>query len=129
MNPKELVGRTITNIFETKPSFMQEGIPGPATYFYIVLELDGLDLIELGAHEISKWTKDDQLIPFEKPVWAVQNDFTIIGKRITEAIQRDSEVYFDGSLTLLLENNLILEHQVSNGDQLFIDEFNEEYDH
>ncbi len=126
MNPEEVVGRTITNIFETKPSIVQEGIPGPASYFYIVIELDGSDLYEFGAHEISNWTRDDNLIPFEKSAWAVQNDFNVIGKRITKVIQRDFEEYYDGSLTLLLENNIILEHQTTNGDQLFIDEFNGE---
>lgn len=126
MKTEELVGRTITNIFETKPSIVQDGIPGPASYFDIVIELDKSDLYEFGAHDISNWTKDDNLIPFEKPAWAIQNNFKVIGKRITKIIQRDSEEYYDGSLTLLLENNVILEHQTTNGDQLFIDEFNEE---
>jgi hypothetical protein len=123
MNPEKLVGRTITNILETIPSDVQEGIPGPASFFYIVIELDGADLFELGAHGISGWTKKDKLVPFEKPAWAVQNQFNVIGKKITRVIQRDPKEYYDGSLTLLLEGNLIIEHQTSNGDQLVISTF------
>ena len=126
MNPKAIIGRTITNIFETKPSIVQDGIPGPASYFDIIIELDGLDLYDLGAHKISIWTKNDNLIPFEKPAWAVQNNFNVVGEKIAKVIQRDPEEYYDGSLTLLLENNIFLEHQTTNGDQLFIDEFKEE---
>jgi len=126
MKPEELIGRTITNIFETKPSIVQDGIPGPASYFDIVLELDGSDLYELGAHEISNWTNADTLVPFEKPAWAVQNNFNVVGEKIAKVIQRNPEEYYDGSLTLLLGNNIFLEHQTTNGDQLFIDEFKEE---
>ena len=126
MKHQELVGRTITNIFETKSSIVHDGIPGPASYFDIVIELDKSDLYELGAHDISNWNKDDYLIPFEKSAWAIQNNFKVIGKRITKIIQRDSEEFYDGSLTLLLENSTILEHQTTNGYQLFIDEFEEQ---
>lgn len=126
MKPEEIIGRTITNIFETRPSIVHEGIPGPASYFDIVIELDGSDLYSLGAHEISVWTKDDDLVPFVKPAWAVRNDFDVIGRKITRVIQKDSKECYDGSLTLLLDNNIILEHQTANGDQLFIDEFEEE---
>lgn len=121
MNPDKLIGRIITNIFETKPSIVQDGIPGPAAYFNIVIEVDGSDLYDLGAHEISIWTKNDDLIPFGKPAWAAQNDLDVIGRRITKVIQKDSKEYYDGSLTLILDNNFILEHQTGNGDQLFID--------
>src|SRR5689334_12029836 len=100
MNPQEFIGRIVTNLFETDPSLVQDGIPGKSSYFYIVIELDGSDLYELGAHTISKWTRDDNLIP------ALQNDLGVIGKRITRVIQRDSEEYYDGSLILLLENNV-----------------------
>jgi hypothetical protein len=117
MNPQELLGRTVTNVFETEPTIIQDGIPGPASYFDIVLELDGSDLYELGAHQISKWTKHTTLIP------VIQNDLGVLGKRITKVIQKDSEEYYDGSLTLLLENNISLEHQTTNGDQLHIDNF------
>jgi len=126
MNPQELIGRTLTNIFETTPSVVQEGIPGPASYFDIVIEIDSSDLYELGAHEILNWTKNNKLIPFEKPAWAIQNNFNVIGKRVAKVIQREAEEYYDGSLTLILENNLILEHQTTNGDQLFIDEYEED---
>lgn len=125
MNPQELIERTLTNIFETKPSLVQEGIPGPASYFCIVIEIDGSDLFELGAHEILDWTKKDKLLPYEKTAWEIQNNFSVLGKKVTKVIQRDSEEYYDGSLTLLLENNLIVEHQTTNGDQLFIDEYGE----
>jgi hypothetical protein len=123
MNPKDIVGRTITNIFQTKSSAAQDGIPGQALYFNMIIELDGFDLYDLGAHEISIWTKRDQLVPFEMPAWAVQKDFKVIGRIISKVIQRDPEEFYDGSLTLLLENNIILEHQTTNGDQLFIDQF------
>lgn len=126
MNSEELIGRTLTNIFETKSPIVQDGIPGPASYFDIVIEVDDSELYELGAHDILKWTKNDKLIPYEKSAWEVQNDLNAIGKRITKVIQRDSDEYYDGSLTLLLENNLILEHQTTNGDQLFIDEYRED---
>lgn len=126
MNPEKLVGRTITNIFETKPSILQEGLLGTASFFTIILEIDGSELYELGAHGISTWTRDDHLIPFDKPAWSIQNEFNVIGEKIKTIIQRDSAEYYDGSLTLVLENNIILEHQTTNGDQLFIDTFNEE---
>ncbi|TDP57379.1 hypothetical protein [Flavobacterium dankookense] len=126
MNPQELIGRTLTNIFETKPSLVQEGIPGPASYFDIVIEIDGSDLFELGAHEILDWTKKDKLTSYEKSAWEVQNNFNVIGKKVTKVIQRDSEEYYDGSLILLLENNLMIEHQTTNGDQLFINKYKAE---
>lgn len=126
MNPQELIGRTVSNIFETEPSVDHEGIPGPASYFHIVIELDHNERYELGAHGISVWTKSDHLKSFENPPWVEENNYVVIGKEITKVIQRDSEEYYDCSLTLVLENNLILEHQTSNGDQLFIGEFNEE---
>ncbi len=126
MNPDELIGRTITKIFETKPSIIQEGIPGPASYFHIVIELDDSNLYELGAHKISKWTSNEYLMSYEPSNLEVRNNFQVIGKRISKVIQRDSEVHYDGSLTLLMENNIIVEHQAGNGDQLFINEFNEE---
>ena len=121
MNPQELIGRTLTNIYETTPSLVQEGIPGLASYFHIVIEVDGSDLFELGAHEILDWAKKDKLIPYEKSSWEIQNNFNVIGEKITKVIQRDSKEYYYGSLTLLLENNLIVEHLTSNGDELFID--------
>lgn len=114
MKPKELIGRTISNIFETDPSIDQEGIPGSASYFFIVLELDKSELYELGAHSTSIWTRSDNLKPFENPSWAEQNNYVVLGKKITKVIQRDSEEYYDGSLTLVLENDLIVEHQTSN---------------
>lgn len=126
MNAQELIGRTLTNTFETKPSLVLDGIPGPASYFYVVIEIDGSDLFELGAHEILPWAKKDNLISYEKSGWEVQNNFIVIGKKVVKVIQRDSEEYYDGSLTLLLENNLILEHQTTNGDQLFIGQYESE---
>lgn len=123
MNPQELIGRTLTNIFETKPSLVHDGIPGPASYFDIIIEIDGSDLFELGAHNILPWTKKDKLIPYKKAAWEIQNNFSVLGKKVNKVIQRDSEEYYDGSLTLLLENNLLVEHQTTNGDQLFIDEY------
>ncbi len=126
MNPQELIGRTLTNIFETKPSSVIESIPGPASFFYIVIEIDCSNLYELGAHEVLDWTKKDRLIPYEKPTWAIQNKYNVIGKKITRVIQRNYEdYYYDGSLSLLFENNLILEHQTTNGDQLFIGKYEE----
>ncbi len=126
MNPQELIGRTLTNIFETKPLLVQEGLSGPASYFYIVIEIDGSDLYELGAHKILDWKEKGELIPYEKSAWEIQNNFIVIGKKVTKVIQQDPDEYYDGSLTLLLENNLILEHQTTNGDQLFIDKYVEE---
>lgn len=126
MNLEELAGRTITNIFETKPSIIEDQMLGLASYFCIVIEIDNSELLELGAHKILNWTRDDLLLPFEKPAWAVQNNFEVIGKKITRVIQRDPKEYYDGSLTLLLDNNIIIEHQTTNGDQLFIDKFNED---
>lgn len=120
INPQELVGRTVTNIFETKVYSVQDGIPGPASYFDIVVEIDRSDLYELGAHSISKWKKNENLIP------AVQNDPDIIGQRITKVIQRDPEEYYDGSLILLLESNFVIEHVTTNGDQLQFGEFDDE---
>ena len=125
MNAQELIGRTLTNILQTVPSIVQEGIPGPASYFYIVIEIDGSTLYELGAHEISNWTKKDKLISYEKSAWEIQNNFDVIGKKVAIIIQRDSEDFYDGSLTLVMESNLILEHQTTNGDQLIIAEYRE----
>ena len=110
----------MTNVFETEPSIVQDGIPGPASYFYIVVELDGADLYELGAHDISKWTKGDNLIR------AIKNDPDIIGQRIVRVIQKDSEEYYDGSLILLLASNFVIEHVTTNGDQLQCGEFDDE---
>ena len=115
----------MTNIFETKVSHVQEGFPGPASYFEIVIEIDNSDLFELGAHSIKNWTKKDVLFPYERSSWEVQNNFIVLGKKVTKVIQRDSEEYWDGSLTLIMENNLIVEHQTANGDQLFIGEYEE----
>lgn len=126
MNPELLLGRTITNIFETKPIIVQDGIPGPAHYFHIVIEIDRTDLFELGAHEILLWKKKDKLIPYEKSSWEVQNNLNVIGKFITGFIQKDSEEYYDCSLTLLLNNDIIIEHQTTNGDQLYINEFRDD---
>ena len=123
---KELVNRVVSNIFETNPILEQEGIPGPASYFYIVIELDNTELFELGIHDIKKWTRKEKLIPFEKPPWAEQNNYTVIGQKIKKVIERDPEEYYDGSLSVLLENGIYFEHQSTNGDQLFIDLFNEE---
>jgi len=123
-NNEEFIGRTITNIFETKNSLVQDGIPGPASFFHIVIELDSSELYELGDHNISNWTKNDKLFPYEKSAWEIQNNFTAVGQKISKLIQRDSEEYYDGSLTILLENNVIIEHQTTNGDQLFIGEYN-----
>jgi hypothetical protein len=102
MSPEKLVGRTITNIF------------------------DNSELYELGAHQISNWTRNDKLIAFKKPAWAVQNKFDVIGKKIVRVIQKDPKEYYAGSITLLLDNNIIMEHLTSNGDELHIDEFYEE---
>lgn len=119
MNPQELIGRTVTNIFETEPSLVQDGIPGLASFFYIVIELDGCDVYELGAHEVYNWTKTNTLM-------AIKNDPDIIGQKIVRVIQKDFEENYDGSLILVLESNFTIEHVTTNGDQLCFSKFEEE---
>lgn len=123
---RSIIGRVVTNIYETESEVVQDGIPGPASFFYIVVELDNSELLELGAHRITKWTKSIKLIPFENPPWAEQNNYTVVGQKIKKVIERDPEEYYDGSITVLLENGIYFEHQCCNGDQLFIDEYSEE---
>lgn len=123
MDYSALIGRTITNVFETETYSEQDGIPGAASYFDIIIELDHSELFELGAHEINPWNKQVAVNSFKRSSWEIENDINIIGKKIVKVIHRDSEEYYDGSLTLLLENNLIMEHQTTNGDLLFIHEY------
>lgn len=123
MNMEELTGRTITNIFVTRRSSSLEGIPGTASFFCIVLEINNTNLYEIGAHEIFPWVKEDELIPYKKTAWQVENDLDVVGKKIARVIKRDANEYYDGSLTLVMDNNVSVEHQVTNGDQLFIDMF------
>lgn len=100
-----------------------------AQYFQIILKLEDNTLIELGVHQLKDWTSNEALRKIEGTSWALENGLDYKNKTIKEIIERDPDEFFDGSLTLVLENDVILEHLSTNGDQLFIgtvDELREE---
>ena len=50
-----IIGKELTGIYESKNQITQPGIPGPASFFKIVIELNSTEHYELGAHEIYEW--------------------------------------------------------------------------
>jgi hypothetical protein len=122
MKAEEIIGKKIKEVYETDPSFSEDvlglGIPH---YFTIVIELEDNTKFELGVHEIKPWDSRDKLNVSTGSAWALDRMLEYKNHVICQIIQRDPEEYVDGSLTLVLENNVIIEHQCSNGSQLFID--------
>lgn len=124
---RNIVGRKLTNIFETEQSELQEGIPGPAVFFQIVIELDNQELFELGVHQISKWKQSNKLFKYKNSPWEKENNFNFLNLKIAKVLHRNPEENHEGSLTIILENNVMIEHQCGNGDQLFIDKYSDDY--
>jgi|SRR5688572_9218517 len=116
-----LIGRKIIEIYETIHTYGEDLLGlGQPHYFQIVLELEDKTKFELGLHEIKEWNSEENLIPSKGTSWAIQNNLKYKNQIIKRIIERDSNEYFEGSLTIVLDNNVILEHQCSNGNQLFI---------
>ena len=110
------------DIWETEVSWGDEhpfgmGRPG---YFSIVIELEGGAKYELGPHDISEWNSPEKLIRTKPTFREEQQKLTYKDQLIKEILRGDPEVDYDGSLILVLENGVTLEHQTTNGDQLYI---------
>ena len=122
MEVEFIIGKKIKEIYETKPSSGESFFGyGKASYFKIVVALEDGNKFELGPHNILPCNSTERLFRSEGTVWASQNNLEYKNQTIVSVIKRDAEEYYDGSLTLVLENNIILQHQCCNGDQLFID--------
>lgn len=120
MTNEEIVGKRILEIYETNSSYEDGFLDSRAHYFKTIIELDNKILFELALHEIGAWNSDKDLIASKGTTWAFENKLEYKNQLIKAVIKRDSNVYYDGSLTLVLANNVIIEHQGTNGDQLFI---------
>ena len=121
MKEETIIGKMIHEIYETDPSFGEGFLEsGRSHYFSIVIELKDETKFELGVHEIKEWNSKENLIRSEGTYWALENKLEYRNQIIKTIIHRDPNEDYDGSLTLILENNVILEHQSTNGDQLFI---------
>jgi hypothetical protein len=129
MTREDLIGKKLIEVYETVPSSEEGMFDTKAQYFQIILKLEDNTLIELGVHQLKDWTSNEALRKIEGTSWALENGLDYKNKTIKEIIERDPDEFFDGSLTLVLENDVILEHLSTNGDQLFIgtvDELREE---
>ena len=129
MNDAHIIGKKIIEIYETETSKGEDlfGL-GFAHYFSIVIEFEDKTRFELGVHDITPWQSNERMTPSKGSSWAEEHNLQYKGKKIKKIIRRDPQEYYDGSLTLVLENDILLEHQCCNGDQLFIDKFKQDPD-
>jgi hypothetical protein len=124
MTDEEILGKKIKEVYETKASIDDDILGlGKPQYFSIVIELADDTRFELGVHDIRIWDSPEKLIPSKGTNWADEHKLEYKDKRIARIIRKDPGENFDGSLTIVLDNNVLIEHQCANGDQLFIDYF------
>ena len=120
MTKENIIGKKIIEIYETEPTSEEGLFDTTAHYFQIIIKLEDNSLIELGAHQLKAWTTDKALRQIERTPWELEDGLEYKNKVIRDIVERDPEEFFGGSLTLILENDVTLEHQSTNGDQLFI---------
>lgn len=122
VNEGVIKGKKIREIYETK-SLSGEDILGLGRplYFSIIVELEDDTIFELGAHDLLPWNFHEEITPSKGSSWADGQNLVYKGQKIIKIIRRDKDEDVDGSLTLILENGVLIEHQTCNGDQLFID--------
>lgn len=121
MSEKEILGKRLLEIYETKHIIEDGFLDSRAAYFDIFIEVEDKGMLELGMHEVKKKTDYPALFPSRGTLWATENKIEYKNQRIQQIILRDPNEYFDGSLTLVLENNVTIEHLGTNGDELCID--------
>src|SRR5688572_1590646 len=108
MTDEVILGKKIKEIYETKPSIGDDFLGlGRPHYFSIVIELEDKTRFELGVHRIQAWDSDEVLLPSEGTIWADEHKLEYKDKQIARVIRRDANENPDGSLTIVLDNNIL----------------------
>jgi hypothetical protein len=123
-----IIGKVLTGIYESRNQSSQSGILGTASFFSIVIELNGVEHYELGAHGIVEWDYREEMVLCENSNWAEQNNIEVIGQKIKSILKKDEDDTELNTLSLLLENGAFVEHEIGNGDQLFIGDYKTDYE-
>ena len=123
-----IIGKMLTGIYESKKQTTRPGIPGQASYFNIVIELNGMEHYVLGAHEIFEWDYKEDMVLCENSHWAKQNKIVVIGQKIKSILKKDFNGTESNTMSVLFENGAFIEHEIDNGDQLFIGQFEKDYE-
>lgn len=132
-----LIGKTITNIYYTPPSEPIELYPtcGYNYNFCIIIELDYNNYFLLDTNNIFPSDKKEKLFSITGPLYGFENNWDapdpedlFIGRTPTElyighkikAVKTETSGYKE--IYLLLDNDLIVRHNMSSSDSLYIGE-------
>ena len=126
IDEKNIIGKTIVDIYETKATTKPGFFDTVASYFQIVMELDNGLKYEITPHQILLWDKEIKLIRTEGTSWSKENGLIFKMQKIIKVIKHDCDEYYDGSLSLVLSNNITIANLSTNGNELYIDTYHEE---
>lgn len=105
MTPETLsvVGRTLTNLFRTDWGEPRHVLPGirPFYYYSVVLEIDGVERLELYFDGLHEWRANEKLFPVDPREHGAEPGLRIVGEKITE-VRTDS----DEIVSLVLASNV-----------------------
>lgn len=121
----EFVGRIVTAIYHTKQDGPEEMFDGqvPVYYFDCVIEIDSKTKFAFGHDWISSWDKNEELYLVTHSNWEIDENLSFIGQKIKNiGVDEYNEMYFH------LENDIIIYHNTSLGDQLFVTTYNDVFD-
>src|SRR5690606_3693336 len=117
----------IQGIYKTIPILVVNDFIGPAAFFDTVIQLENGVTFQLSRYDILPWTSNEPLQPASYFVPANEPEIEVIGQKIVRVLRRNPNEFPAGFLSLLLGNDIFIAHEGFHGDQLFIGDFNTDY--